>query len=165
MRYTVGLKQLNYIYPTLAITFCFDDMLDFLSLLFSYSLLHDCKEYFRIMLYFSFGVCIIFLFWTFNHSLLSVKPGFHWQEGMIKCVPLGFAKDLQPPGPNFCLLLGASSDYVQPITVQVTEVTGPVIGPVHPELTPTKRHITGFDAKACGPWMDPYFHLLIYCIP
>ena len=33
------------------------------------------------------------------------------------------------PGPVFCLLLGVSSDYAQPITGQVTEVTCPVIGP------------------------------------
>ena len=31
-------------------------------------------------------------------------------------------------GPVFCLLLGESSDYAQPITGQVTEVTCPVIG-------------------------------------
>ena len=32
------------------------------------------------------------------------------------------------PGTVFCLLLGVSSDYAQPITGQVTEVTCPVIG-------------------------------------
>ena len=32
------------------------------------------------------------------------------------------------PGPVFCLLLRVSSDYAQPITGQVTEVTCPVIG-------------------------------------
>ena len=32
------------------------------------------------------------------------------------------------PGHIFCLLLGVSSDYAQPITGQVTEVTCPVIG-------------------------------------
>ena len=38
-------------------------------------------------------------------------------------------------GPVFCLLLGVSSDYAQPITGQVTEVTCPVIGRAQPELT------------------------------
>ena len=32
------------------------------------------------------------------------------------------------PGPVFCLLLGASSDYAQPITGLLTSVTWPVIG-------------------------------------
>ena len=35
-----------------------------------------------------------------------------------------------PSGPVFCLLLWVSSDYAQPITGQVTEVTCPVIGRV-----------------------------------
>ena len=43
----------------------------------------------------------------------------------------------------FCLLLGVSSDYVQPITGQVTEVTCPVIGRAQPDLTPSKRQKTG----------------------
>ena len=42
------------------------------------------------------------------------------------------------PGPVFCLLLVVSSDYAQPITGQVTEVTCPVIGRAQPELTPSK---------------------------
>ena len=46
------------------------------------------------------------------------------------------------PGPIFCLLLGVSSDYAQPITGQVTEVTCPVIGRAQPELTPSKRQKT-----------------------
>ena len=46
-------------------------------------------------------------------------------------------------GPVFCLLLGVSSDYAQPITGQVTEVTCPVIGRAQPELTPSKRQKTG----------------------
>ena len=46
-------------------------------------------------------------------------------------------------GPVFCLLLGVSSDYAQPITVQVTEVTCPVIGRAQPELTSSKRQKTG----------------------
>ena len=40
---------------------------------------------------------------------------------------------------SFCLWLGVSSDYAQPITGQVTEVTCPVIGRAQPELTPSKR--------------------------
>ena len=46
-------------------------------------------------------------------------------------------------GPIFCHLLGKSSDYAQPITCQVTEVTCPVIGWPQPELTPSKRQKTG----------------------
>ena len=46
-------------------------------------------------------------------------------------------------GPVFRLLLGVSSDYAQPITGQVTEVTCPVIGRAQPELTPSKRQKTG----------------------
>ena len=45
----------------------------------------------------------------------------------------------------FCLLLGVSSGYAQPITGQVTEVTCPVIGQAQPELTPSKRRKTGPD--------------------
>ena len=45
--------------------------------------------------------------------------------------------------PAFCLLLGVSSDYAQPITDQVTEVTCPVIGRAQPELTPSKRQKMG----------------------
>ena len=47
------------------------------------------------------------------------------------------------PGPIFCVLFGVSSDYAQPITGQVTEVTCPVIGRAQPELTPSKRQKTG----------------------
>ena len=39
----------------------------------------------------------------------------------------------------FWVLLGVSSDYAQPITGQVTEVTCPVIGLAQPELTPSMR--------------------------
>ena len=38
---------------------------------------------------------------------------------------------------------GVSSDYAQPITGQVTEVTYPVIGGTQPELTLSKRQKTG----------------------
>ena len=49
------------------------------------------------------------------------------------------------PGPVFCLLLGVGSDYAQPTTCQVTEVTCPVISWAQPELTPRKRQKTGPD--------------------
>ena len=52
---------------------------------------------------------------------------------------------LQPSGPIFCLLLGVSSDYAQPNTGQVTEVTCPAIGRAQLELTPSKRQKTGPD--------------------
>ena len=45
---------------------------------------------------------------------------------------------LASSGPVFFILLGKSSDYAQPITGQVTEVTWPVIGRAQPELTPSK---------------------------
>ena len=48
-------------------------------------------------------------------------------------------------GPVFCLLLGVSSDYAQPITGKVSEVTCPVIGWAKPELTRSKRQKTGPD--------------------
>ena len=47
------------------------------------------------------------------------------------------------PGLVFCLLLEVSSDYAQPITGQVTEVTCPVIGRPQPELTSSKTQKTG----------------------
>ena len=47
------------------------------------------------------------------------------------------------PKPVFYILLGVSSDYVQPITGQVTEVTCPVIGWAQPELTQSKIQKTG----------------------
>ena len=39
--------------------------------------------------------------------------------------------------------LGVTSDYAQPITGQVTEVTCPVIGRAQPELSPSKRQKMG----------------------
>ena len=41
------------------------------------------------------------------------------------------ANGRQPSGPVFCLLLGVSSDYAQPITGKVAEVTSPAIGHAH----------------------------------
>ena len=50
-----------------------------------------------------------------------------------------------PPGAVFCLLLGVSSDFAQPITGQVTKMTCPVISRAQPELTSSKRQKTGPD--------------------
>ena len=55
------------------------------------------------------------------------------------------SSDWSCPGPVFCLFLGVSSDYAQPITGQVTEVTCLVNGKAQPKLTSTKRQKT-------GPW-------------
>ena len=64
-------------------------------------------------------------------------------------------------GPVFCLLLRVSSDYAQPITGQVTELTRPVIGRAQPELTPSKGQKTGLGHNELNqvknklrPWMD-----------
>ena len=57
-------------------------------------------------------------------------------------------------GSVFCLLLGVSSDYVQPTTGQVTEVTCLVIGQAQPELTPSKRQKAG---PACCIRIPIYF--------
>ena len=43
------------------------------------------------------------------------------------------------PGPIFCLFLRVSSDYAQPITGQVTEVTCHMVGRAQSALTPSKR--------------------------
>ena len=43
-----------------------------------------------------------------------------------------FITGIAKPGPIFCLLLRVSSDYAQPITSQVTEVSCPVIGRAQP---------------------------------
>ena len=49
------------------------------------------------------------------------------------------------PETIFCLLLRVSSDYAQPITGQVTELTCPVIGRAQPEFTLSKRQRTGHE--------------------
>ena len=49
----------------------------------------------------------------------------------------------QSPGPVFYILLGVSSDFAQPITGQVTEVTRHVIGSAQPELTLRKKQKMG----------------------
>ena len=73
-------------------------------------------------------------------------------------------------GPVFCLLLQVSSDYAQPITGQVIEVTCPVIGQAQPELTPSKRQKTGPVQSPCpalrgwawGCPMGKFFYSEVY---
>ena len=72
----------------------------------------------------------------FSYRKASLKMSATWR-------PFCLGLDVLGPGPIFCLLLGVSSDYAQPITAQVTEVTCPVIGRTQPELTPSKRHKMG----------------------
>ena len=67
-------------------------------------------------------------------------------------------------GPVFCLLLRVSSDYAQPITGQVTEVTCPVIGWAQPELTPSKRQKTGPDFGQFLLWPWPWIFKVKYGI-
>ena len=52
--------------------------------------------------------------------------------------------------PVFCLLRGASSGCVWPITGQVTSVTWPVIGWAESDLTPSKRQKTGSEHIPLG---------------
>ena len=54
----------------------------------------------------------------------------------------------QSSGLVFGLLLRVCSDYAQPITGQVTELTCPEIGQAQPELTPSKRQETGRGLRA-----------------
>ena len=74
-----------------------------------------------------------------QHSVVCYAPGDvlapdgTWPSGKQCC----------QPRPVFCLLLVVSSDYAQPITGQVTEVTCHVIGRAQPEFTPSKRQRTG----------------------
>ena len=51
---------------------------------------------------------------------------------------------------RFCVEI-VSSDYAQPITGQVTEVTCPVIGQAQPDLNPSKRQKTDPDQLTCSP--------------
>ena len=51
------------------------------------------------------------------------------------------------PGSVFWPLHAVSSDYAQPITGQVTEVTCPVIDRAQPEITPSKRQKTGHESS------------------
>ena len=65
-------------------------------------------------------------------------------------------------GPVFCLLLRVSSDYAQPITGQVTEVTCPVIGRAQPELTPSKRQKTGPGLYISEAFIVPYCYNTVF---
>ena len=72
------------------------------------------------------------------------------------------------PGPVFCLLLWVSSDYAQPITGQVTEVTCPVIGRAQHELTPSKGQKTGPDHLVISnvtEWRRAISEMKCICIP
>ena len=71
---------------------------------------------------------------SLNTCEIYSSPGVIW--GSYKTRP----SFLSRPGPNFCLLLGVSSDYAQPI---IGQVTCHVIGWAQPELTPSKRQKTG----------------------
>ena len=80
-----------------------------------------------------------------DYILFIVKVSLkNWDMVSALCL---LAARLTPSGPIFCFLLGVSSDYAQPITGQVTEVTCPVIGQAQPELTPSKRQKTGPGAR------------------
>ena len=77
--------------------------------------------------------------------------------------------DCRRQGPIFCLLLGVSSDYAQPITGQATEVTCPVIGRAQPELTLSKRQKMGpgcaiashlVHLECVGRMCQPFSHCL-----
>ena len=82
----------------------------------------------------SLAICYLY------HNVLSLSHGNHcssfyphpWLIGPTDGGPVAKCG----PGSVFCLSLGVSSDYAQPITGQVTEVTCPVIGQAQPELTP-----------------------------
>ena len=73
-----------------------------------------------------------------------------WEYGSCHHMPI-----LSSPGPVLCLLLGVSSAYAQPITGQVTEVTCPVIGWAHPELSPSKWQKTGPRCRYGWPYFSP----------
>ena len=66
------------------------------------------------------------------------------------------------PGPVFCLVLAVSSDYAQPITGPVTEVTCPVISRAQLELTLSKRQETGPDLYSSCSRLAFCFGLLVF---
>ena len=70
-----------------------------------------------------------------------------------KVLSVSHSMGLAAPGSVFCLLLRVNSDYAQPITGQVTEVTCPVIGRAQPELTLSKRQKTSLDYITHWPSM------------
>ena len=88
--------------------------------------------------------------WMMSLLQLSLKGYTYHFITFSKSFPLMWKLDfstssneLQCPGPVFCLLLRVSSDYAQPVTGQVTEVTCPVTGQAQPELTLSTRQKTG----------------------
>ena len=72
------------------------------------------------------------------------SPGI-FEQSVVEGIKTGSGRFCchSPPGPVFCLLLRVRSDYAQPITGQVTEVTCPVNVRAQPGLTPSKRQKTG----------------------
>ena len=81
---------------------------------------------------------------VFANTCTSWQPMAHkvwWMVQNCSSHPLWVKHEslLACSGPVFCFLLRVSSDYAQPITGQVTEVTCPVIGRAQPELTLSKR--------------------------
>ena len=91
--------------------------------------------------------------------------------GFAECISLKLLDRFTPSkvvwncldGSVFCVLLRVSSDYAQPITGQVTEVTYPVIGWAQPELTPSKRQKTDpvvvhrhSNLPICTIWASPW---------
>ena len=62
----------------------------------------------------------------------------------------------------FSVSFGVSSDYAQPITGQVTEITCPVIDRAQPELTPSKRQKTGHDHlhQQCQLYYPLAYHIV-----
>ena len=71
-------------------------------------------------------------------------------QNKLRLIELAAARTHSWPRPVFCLLLEVSSNYAQPITGQVTEVTCPVIRGAQPELAQSKGqkagpgHVTSF---------------------
>ena len=89
---------------------------------------------------------IIVTFLAFQYGRLA-KLNSSWNSQNAVLIHTLAIRLWLPSGPIFCLLLSLSSDYAQPITGQVTEVTCPVIGRAQPELTPCKRQKTGPEAN------------------
>ena len=80
----------------------------------------------------------------------ACDPGcYHWNcyAGALTIYKNMSLRLIWRSGPIFRLFLEVSSDYAQPITGQVTEVTCPVIGRAQPEFTPSKRQKTGPDTR------------------
>ena len=92
------------------------------------------------MFLFQSNTCIVFWFTCGQQVDWKNMDNDNFPQNIVRCDYLSVQWRL---GPVFSLLLGVSSDYAQPITGQVTEVTWPVIGQAQPELTPSKRQRTG----------------------